>query len=119
VTEINLEEIRARADDATWGPWVTGDQYREGGLHPWEVVISQKFPIVELWDTTSGWADAKFIAHARTDVPALLAEVDRLRNLVARVKELTVSTDGDPCEHDAEIPIGEIVRVLAEGGEWS
>jgi hypothetical protein len=32
-------------------------------------------------------ADADFIAHARSDVPALLAEVDRLAGEVARLTE--------------------------------
>ena len=32
--------------------------------------------------------DAEFIAHAREDVPALLAEVERLRATVARVEAL-------------------------------
>ena len=32
--------------------------------------------------------DAEFIAHARTDIPALLAEVRRLQAIVKRVREL-------------------------------
>jgi len=31
-------------------------------------------------------ADAAFIAHAREDVPALLAEIERLRSLVANAR---------------------------------
>ncbi len=37
-------------------------------------------------DTQHGSANARFIAHARTDIPRLLAEIDRLKAMVADVK---------------------------------
>lgn len=50
-------------------------------------------------------ADAVFIAHAREDVPALLAEVDRLRSAIkARAEEWRESTaTGHPgCDWDQD-----------------
>ena len=79
---LNLDAIRRRAAAATPGPWVVGDR---AGLHSHEVVISPTGRMVGLdWDAT-GTADAEFIAAARTDITALLAEVAALR---ARVAEL-------------------------------
>lgn len=54
----NLAAIRARADAATPGPW---DDFQ--------------------WDQDTGGylpADADFIAHARSDIPFLLARVGQL-----------------------------------------
>lgn len=39
--------------------------------------------------------DAEFIAHARSDVPWLLAEVERLRAVVARVEALPEQWEGN------------------------
>ncbi len=67
---IDLDAIRARADAATAGPWT----WRE---HP-----SGFFEFSNA-DGVIGWgqeeAAFEFAAHARTDVPALLAEVDLMR----------------------------------------
>ena len=90
VTPEELAEIRARAEAATPGPWTVdegpaladpllegeGDWYRQ----------------IEGW-TNTGWEwlclspeDAAFIAHAREDIPALVAEVERLQAELARVR---------------------------------
>jgi hypothetical protein len=54
-------------------------------------------------------------AHASADdVLALLAEVEQLRRVIAEVESLTKDTDGNDVDGDAEIPIGEIRRALAE-----
>lgn len=62
---LDLDAIRARAEAATEGPWFAWD--RAVG---WNIVITRP-------------EDAAFIAAARTDVPALLAEVERLREALA------------------------------------
>ena len=77
MTEERLHAIRSRVNAATSGPWgCYGDgahevfdagEYDDGD--PGELVA----PVVTKLN------DAVFIAHARTDMPALLAEVDRLR----------------------------------------
>lgn len=74
-----LAEIRARCEAATAGPW----------WHDWNMGGSPN----EVWVSGDSWGlicttdggvgdedkDAEFIAHAREDIPALLAEVERLR----------------------------------------
>jgi len=72
-------------------------------------------------------------AHASADdVPELLDEVDRLAaaleqrarnearlmNALDAVADLTKDTDGGDIDGDADIPVGEIRRVLAEAVTW-
>ena len=88
---LDLEAIKKRAESATPGPWEWEPpsedpypMYDESLIGP--VLDGEKFPVQVL----SGWGydasgtncepqDREFIAHARTDVPALVAEVERLR----------------------------------------
>lgn len=65
---IDLEAISARAEAATPGPWETLDNITTA-------VWSGGNPIAL---TYQSMPDADFIAHAREDIPALLAEVKRL-----------------------------------------
>lgn len=82
LTEQQLDEIEARANTATPGPWCTvGAEIFQGAeytpdVSPW---------IGETCRASGGMgkADAAFVAHARTDVPALVAEVRRLRSELA------------------------------------
>jgi len=95
VTKIptdTLDEMRARVDAATPGPWTT---YR----HAYGVGIETGDPddgiqlFIETWGLTypEHEEDAEFIAHAREDMPRLLdaldaaeAEVERLRDQLQR-----------------------------------
>jgi hypothetical protein len=70
---LDLDAIEARANAATPGPWVQSQRdmwmvYRDGGGTP-EIDVGGGYDIKE---------DATFIAAARSDVPALVAEVRRL-----------------------------------------
>lgn len=74
-----LAEIRTRVDAATPGPW-RGDT----GQHPpYPQVIRAPVPVNAMTDVvatvTRFQGDQAFIAHTRTDIPDLLAEVERLR----------------------------------------
>lgn len=87
MTQERLNDIRARADGATSGPWgCYGDgahevfdagEYSDGD--PGEVVAA----------VIDKLSDAVFIAEAREDIPALLAEVRRLRGELAKAREVT------------------------------
>jgi len=77
---LDLDAIRGRCDAATEGPWFIN---KYGGLGAGKHGIGQL--IVQDW--AHDWSDAErkrhgadvtFIAHARTDVPALLSAVDGL-----------------------------------------
>lgn len=83
MTDDELEAIRARRDDAVqveqsedWSVWY-GDGYRVATSFLGESIS------VEYEET------AEFIAHAVKDIPALLAEVFRLRALVGEPEYLT------------------------------
>lgn len=90
-TTDRLAEIRARAEAATEGPWEEVRRFGFAGvkgiLCPNHVQVAElvavrsdgdgvyrprHLPIVEFVGTD---ADAEFIAHARTDLPTLLAAV--------------------------------------------
>lgn len=80
-----LDEIQARADRATKGPW---DAYsvpasrREAGYSAVGVSDTE----VQVTRDVGGWFDADFIAHARGDVPRLVAA---LRGVLATHQEDT------------------------------
>lgn len=92
---LDLEPIKARSEAATAGPWFS-DSYGEIHSRPlsdeyvnlesrllgasedeWEVA---EFPETGVACITTGKQkeDAEFIANARSDVDALVAEVERL-----------------------------------------
>ena len=74
---IDLDAIKARCEAATPGPWEVN-----GSPHDRHIATVGRHHITKP-DRAGRSAHndeiAKFIAHARTDVPALVAEVERLR----------------------------------------
>lgn len=93
MTPERLVEIKARAAKATEGPWewfaedgpskyFPGDSgLRKVGGEPWKDYVLTGDAVGA---AGSGWINAEqedmeFIAHARTDVPDLVAEVEKLR----------------------------------------
>lgn len=87
------EEIRERCENATPGPWEVGsDIFVDPNVH---IGIYQRVEngFVRIARANSDVSEnnkhnAKFIAHAREDIPFLLAEVDRLQD------ELQYASDG-------------------------
>lgn len=93
VMSLDLDAIRARANAATDGPWYTdgpwliedGDDY----CCPKALVMvtgpdRESIMVPERPDAND--ADAEFIAYARSDIPALLDEIERLQAILARVE---------------------------------
>ena len=70
--ELDLDAIEARAEVATPGPWTI----KRGGVRSSEWLLD---PDLDGWGHIDFEADAEFIAAARSDVPALVAEVRRLQ----------------------------------------
>lgn len=108
----SLTEILARADAATPGPWCTD---------AWEIYQGTEYlPGLSWWigETCRGTstpeqdrADATFVAAARTDVPKLVAEVDRLRT---RVAELEAARTTAAADRDKQI----ITWLAKKAGEY-
>lgn len=77
---LYLDAIRARAEAATPGPWklwgmtVMTDRAGTGNVDDADDIAFTTDP-----DRGTRTFNASFIAHAREDVPALLAEVEALR----------------------------------------
>ena len=76
MTDEELAGIEARCNAATAGPWEVSGR----GFGYWAVIC--EYPHSPAVDGCCSRENATFIAHARTDVSALLAEVRRLRGLV-------------------------------------
>ncbi len=73
---MNLEEIKAREQAATPGPWIVVEK---GNSVKSQAVISENYPEIGICSGISIRRHcADFIAHARADIPALIAEVERL-----------------------------------------
>lgn len=72
-----LAEIKAREQVATPGPWEEKtNRHPQCNGEPWGWISGASGNIT--WSGYVGKTNADFIAHARTDIPALVAEVERL-----------------------------------------
>lgn len=119
-----LNEIRERAEKATAGPWSRSKRYKLNLVAPSDQIIGWSPGLsTKLEGTLIGGvnaANADFIAHARDDIPLLLAEVDRLLAKIADawdegrhagVELVNTGAAFTTRRHDAENPY----RSLAEG----
>lgn len=73
-----IAEIKAREKASTPGPWRYSDVACEIWNEDGDTVVGG----VDSEEVSISDTDTAFIAHARTDIPALLAEVERL-NVIA------------------------------------
>ncbi|MNT42355.1 hypothetical protein D3C72_1787740 [compost metagenome] len=81
--EDDLRQIEARVDAASPGPWtswIEGRDHTAGSSFIETRSAEGRGDDIELIGASS--ADQDFIAAARSDIPALIAEVRRLRNLM-------------------------------------
>lgn len=88
--EKRLEEIEARAKAATPGPWTIFARSKRAVRAIWLTRLNRDGDSVWTWPgfvQTSFEHDADFIAHARQDIPDLLAEIERLQ---AKNEELAI-----------------------------
>jgi len=102
---VDLDAIRARAEAATPGPWnATGSSHDDDGL------VTLFSDDVDADDPVAIVApsDAEFIAHARVDISALLAEVERLRLSESEIRREPIS--------DAEVDAVAYVMFEPAGG---
>lgn len=81
MTDDELQAIEARATAASDAPWdARGDMVRGADGR---MLVGPGHPPL----APQMIQDAEFMAHARTDIPALLAEVRRLRALCGRAAD--------------------------------
>lgn len=79
----DLDRIQAYCDKATEGPW------RIEQVNPGQWWVMSPPPpkyadvYIEYGDSLEDVPDAAFIAHARTDLPALVAELRKARSIIA------------------------------------
>jgi hypothetical protein len=97
MSDLDLEPIHQRAEAATPGPWTAiTDNGRKTGVG----IVGQATKrgtgeAIAVFAGTGGnrHADATFTAQAREDVPALMAEVERLRSQLAATAGAEVGTE--------------------------
>ena len=115
-----LNEIEARASAATEGPWVYGGKNRiatpviDVDEADWGGEELSGYAIHAQQDTGAWrYADAEFMAHARTDVPWLIEQVRKrdaalqaALDLHKPVTEGVIVGDcaAEECEHDGDCP---------------
>ncbi len=83
MTDEELFEMKMRCDRASPGPWrsmIEGRDHDSGSSFIMTGTPTQRGPDIELVGATAD--DQDFIAHARQDIPRLLQEVLRLRQVV-------------------------------------
>jgi len=105
MTEAELSAIESRANAATPGPWVTACDAVGHEIAIAHVFGSTEYIYADVGFIASRRGDAEFIAAARSDIAALVAEVRRLQSELD--KDATVSDwlreqaakDADEIEH--------------------
>jgi hypothetical protein len=109
MTPEELAEIKARVEAATDAPWVYDDEYGNVQCivdneyfdeHDKDVLGSG----CELPGHSDLCANGTFIAASRTDVPALVAEVERLQGQVTMLREMLTNVEWAYPEDSAEEP---------------
>ena len=73
-----LAEIKAREQAATPGPWWNDDETVWGGATGGNGATGKTIVHDDDMNFTLAPENVSFISHSRTDIPALLAEVERL-----------------------------------------
>ena len=82
LSEKEIEAIRKRAEMATEGPW-----QKDGAI---DIHSPDGTEVAAAW---GGYADQEFIAHARQDIPKLLAEIERSRELLVKAYQYGISSE--------------------------
>lgn len=137
---LDLDAIKARCEAATPGPWANEPDTGAGRvwvrinhrgdfepIWPWRGHWRRLFQVRTDRDRETWTEDAKrevfaarardgaFVAAARTDVPALVAEVERLRDELADARRVLQFADGNSCV----ISGWPLARLYAEDCEWA
>ena len=88
ITPERLNEITVCTNAATRGPWRAYTDYEDPYVSAGDLVHTIDYLMDESHGVEQGFRDAQFIAHARTDMEDLVAEVRRLQADAERVRKL-------------------------------
>lgn len=129
MAELDLDSMRARADAASPGPWTieNGSIFHAGPSESrtnerWGTFVVASIGAHDIG--RPGPVNTAFIAHARTDMPALLDLVEKLtgqrdhlrgRLIVQRSKILSVESERDEARAIVEDLLALLRRVRTEG----
>ena len=108
-----LDAIRGRADKATEGPW---EASLRNPADPLDATIIDAEACNGMWVASSDddereYENAEFIAHARTDVPAL---VDALIRVLERCERAIASPAPDGEMRQAYIAMRETAEIIRD-----
>jgi len=113
VTPLDLSAIKSRCAAATPGPWKASCAPGVASVRSEWANCAIYINVRQNGETpacvTRWHRDAEFIAHSRSDVPALVAEVERLRFLLA---ECYRATGADPDGDDDAMLAGKAVDAV-------
>ena len=84
---LDLEPIKARMREATMGPWSAPGMTTQSDIGREYLILDYQRNGAGLIGQAPELADAAFIAEARADVPALVAEVARLRAAITKHRD--------------------------------
>lgn len=91
--EAELAAIEARAEAASNGPWLRRQRREPDSTFDWQTVHAP-----DESEVTGDWMrndDATFIAHARSDVPRLVAECRLLQRTISQTDDLYDCADAE------------------------
>ena len=83
-TALDLDAIKARTDAATGPRLISGHKSWAGEN---AVLTDEGHPVAVCGTGDAAAKDAEFFAAARQDVPALVSEVERLRDQISRARD--------------------------------
>jgi len=107
----DLAAIEARANAATEGPWYVDDaeQTVRAQEYAGEIIYDRSAEHSSEWEGFK--PTAEFIAHARTDVPALLAKV---REQAAQLDKVRALADRAEMHGNHTLYVHEVQELLGE-----
>lgn len=85
ISEEYLKEVRKRCDEATPGPWISFIEDRDHESGDSFIMRGQDGSEEDLYLYGGTIADHDFVANAKQDIPILLNEIIRLKNLLGEV----------------------------------
>lgn len=118
MTDDELEEIRKRAEAATPGPWDYDTEHmNQVGPGTWIVFpcADEDHQIAGVNGMMNKTGDADFIAHARSDIPALLLLI---KSMGERIDMQDVANNILSREKDAEKKRADEAERLLAGIKW-